>query len=230
MHHPRAEAFMTDRLHSGSRAVPGPFDTPLRSDRDDVIVVAHRAPLKHDRSTDNTVTITRSASGLTTALEPLVQARRGTWIAHPAGDVDALVGSGHGGVPVWSSGGRYRLRYVSLPGDVHHGFYEGFANEGLWPLCHDTDVQPNFRQMDQRMYRAANARFAEAVVEEAGGGSPLVLVQDYHFALVPRMLARWLPSGTVTMFWHIPWPAPTTMATCGAAHALLDGMLGSSLI
>ena len=110
------------------------------------------------------------------------------------------------------------------------GTTEGFSNEGLWPLCHRAHVQPVFRSDDFSTYAAVNARFAAAVCEEAGAGRPLVLVQDYHFALAPRMLRQHLPSSTIVAFWHIPWPHPDDFAICPWGRQLLEGLLGSSIV
>jgi trehalose 6-phosphate synthase len=195
-----------------------------------LIVLANRAPLQVTRTADGRLSSKRSASGLVTALEPLVARRSGTWVAHGA------VTDGHGfvdrrdGLNVPLANPRYRLRYVRLTDDEHRGYYFGFANEGLWPLCHAVGISPVFRSDDFRMYHRANARFAAAVVEEAAERSPLVLVQDYHFALAPRMLRRRLPSSTVVSFWHIPWPRPNVFARCPWRAALLDGLLASDLV
>ena len=169
-------------------------------------MLANRAPFTHERTGDGRVSLKRSASGLVTALEPLVEACSGIWVAHGAGNADTACADDRGGLDVPPANPRYRLRYVWLPDHEHRGYYYGFANEGLWPLCHSVHVQPVFRSTDFRMYQLANARFAAAVCEEAEGTSPLVLVQDYHFALAPRILRSRLPLSTVVAFWHIPWP------------------------
>jgi trehalose 6-phosphate synthase len=119
---------------------------------------------------------------------------------------------------------------VWLADREHRGYYYGFANEGLWPLCHAVHVQPVFRSSDFRLYGLANARFAAAVCEEAEGTSPLVLVQDYHFALAPRILRNRLPSSTVVAFWHIPWPYPRVFKACPWGREVLDGLLGSEIM
>ena len=195
-----------------------------------LIVLANRAPLTVTRPADGRLSMKRSASGLVTALEPLVARCAGTWVAHGAAPV------GHGcvdhrdGLGVPPANPRYRLRYVRLPDDEYHGYYYGFANEGLWPLCHAVGVRPIFRSHDFRMYHRANARFAAAVAEESGDASPLVLVQDYHFALAPRMLRCRLPSSTIAAFWHIPWPSVRVFGSCPWATALLDGLLASDIV
>jgi trehalose 6-phosphate synthase len=195
-----------------------------------VIVLANRAPFTHERSVDGRVRQKRSASGLVTALEPVVEACSGIWVAHGAGNADTAFVDDRGGLDVPPASPQYRLRYVWLPEREHRGYYYGFANEGLWPLCHAVHVQPVFRSTDFRMYRLANERFAAAVCEEAEGTSPLVLVQDYHFALAPRILRNQLPSSTVMAFWHIPWPYPRVFKTCPWGQELLEGLLGSDIV
>ena len=197
--------------------------------RERVIVLANRAPFKHELS-GGRVTMTRSASGLVTALEPLLEAYSGTWVAHAAGSADLHVVDAFGGIAVPPANPQYRVRYVPVPHDEFRGYYYGFANEGLWPLCHTVDVTPVFRRADYEMYRAANTRFAHIVADEAGGGSPIVLVQDYHFALAPRIIRQRLPRSRVVAFWHIPWPRPAAFRRCPWALELLEGLLGSDTV
>ncbi len=194
-----------------------------------VIVLANRAPLQHEWSRGR-VTVTHSASGLVTALEPLLEAFSGTWVAHAAGSADPHVVDASGGIDVPPAKPRYRVRYVSLPADEFRGYYYGFANEALWPLCHTVDVMPVFRRADYEMYRAANTRFAHIVADEARDGSPTVLVQDYHFALAARIIRQRLPRSRVVAFWHIPWPRPSAFRTCPWAVELLEGLLGSDIV
>ena len=194
-----------------------------------MIVLANRAPFKHE-SACGRVLATRSASGLVTALEPLLENYAGTWVAHAAGSADTSVVDELGGIDVPPANPQYRVRYVSLPDHEYRGYYYGFANEGLWPLCHTVKVTPVFRRRDYEMYRAANTRFAAVVADEADGASPLVLVQDYHFALAPRILRQRLPHSRVVAFWHIPWPRQRTFRTCPWALDLLQGLLGSDIV
>lgn len=203
--------------------------TRLSGEKDRVIVLANRAPFRHE-FTDGRIVTTRSASGLVTALEPLLEAYSGTWVAHAAGTADSHVVDSLGGIDVPPANPRYRVRYVPVPEDEFRGYYLGFANEGLWPLCHNVNVAPTFRRADYERYRAANARFAGVVQEEAGTASPIVLVQDYHFALAPRMLRQQLAASRVVTFWHIPFPRPRTFRQCPWALELLEGLLGSDII
>jgi trehalose 6-phosphate synthase len=195
-----------------------------------IAVLANREPFRHDRTADGNAALRRSSGGLVTALEPLIEACSGVWIGHGAGTADRAVVDAHDGIDVPPDAPRYRLRRVWLDPAEERGYYYGFANEGLWPLCHRAHVQPIFRSADYEAYRTVNARFAQAVREEVDGSSPVVLVQDYHFGLAPRYIRERLPHATIVAFWHIPWPNPRDFEICPWGAALLDGLLGSSIV
>ncbi len=195
-----------------------------------LVVLANREPFTHDRLPDGSIVVRRSAGGLVTALEPLVHACSGVWVAHGAGTADRAVVDRRDGLDVPSANPLYRLRRVWLDAAEQRGYYYGFANEGLWPLCHRARVRPVFRSDDFKMYRTVNARFADAVCEEVETDSPLVMVQDYHFALAPQMIRERLPLSTIVAFWHIPWPSPSEYRVCPWGRQLLKGLLGSSIV
>jgi len=195
----------------------------------DVIVVSNREPYIHVRTAEGT-RIQRPASGLVTALEPVMRACSGTWIAHGSGSADREAVDGDDHVPVPPGKPVYTLRRIWMTDEEEAGYYGGFANEGLWPLCHIAHVRPTFRTSDWEFYRRINARFASAVAREAKSDDPIVLIQDYHFALLPRMVRDLLPKATIITFWHIPWPNPEAFAICPWRHELLDGLLGSSIL
>jgi trehalose 6-phosphate synthase len=195
-----------------------------------VAVLANREPFRHDRTADGDIVVRRSVGGLVTALEPLMEACSGVWVAHGSGTADRDVVDRHDRVVVPCADRSYRLRRVWLDASEERGYYDGFANEGLWPLCHRARVQPIFRVDDFAMYRRVNARFSEAISEEVGDVSPVVLVQDYHFALAPANIRRRLPRSTIVTFWHIPWPHPDDFAICPWSRQLLDGLLGSTVV
>jgi trehalose 6-phosphate synthase len=195
-----------------------------------IVVLSNREPFRHSRTEDGHITVTRSASGVVTALEPLIQACCGTWVAHGSGTADRTVVDRRDGLYVPPGKSTYRLRRVWLNEAEECGYYDGFANEGLWPLCHRTEVSPVFRLEDFRAYREINGRFAEAVCQEADSETPVVLVQDYHFAVVPRILRERLPRSTIVAFWHIPWPAPQAYGACPWGRQLLEGLLGSTIL
>jgi trehalose 6-phosphate synthase len=194
-----------------------------------VIVVSNREPYIHVRQ-NGSVEIQRPASGLVTAMEPIMRACSGIWIAHGSGSADRDVVDAANRIAVPVEDPSYQLRRVWLTKEEEQGYYYGFANEGLWPLCHIAHVRPIFRTSDWVQYEKVNRKFADAVVEESQSSDPIVLVQDYHFALLPRMIRERLPAATVITFWHIPWPNPEAFAICPWRHELLDGLLGSSIL
>jgi trehalose 6-phosphate synthase len=195
-----------------------------------VVAVANREPYLHVRGDDGLVRVMFPASGLVTALEPVMRACSGTWIAHGSGSADREVVDRHDRVLVPPGEASYTLRRVWLEPEVERGYYYGFSNEGLWPLCHLADARPEFRAGDWSHYQEANRRFGQAVADEVQGHDPIVLVQDYHFAPLPRMIRRRLPRATIITFWHIPWTSAERFAICPWNRELLDGLLGSSIL
>lgn len=194
-----------------------------------VIVVSNREPYIHNIKNDE-VELVVPASGLVSALEPITRACAGTWIAYGGGSADRLTVDEHDRVAVPPDDPSYMLRRVWLSEAEHAGYYLGFANEGLWPLCHIAFTRPNFRASDWETYERVNRKFADAVVTEARNERPIVLVQDYHFALLPRMLREQLPEAIIITFWHIPWPNSEVFSICPWRERILDGLLGSSII
>jgi trehalose 6-phosphate synthase len=201
--------------------------THLRSQ--EVIVEANREPYLHVRD-GGVLEIKRPASGVVTALEPVMRACAGTWIAHGSASGDRASVDKHDRVAVPPDAPEYQLRRVWMTPEEEAGYYYGFANEGLWPLCHIAHVRPVFRSSDWQMYQRVNERFADAVVQEARTEDPIVLVQDYHFALLPQYIRKRLPNATIITFWHIPWPNPESFAICPWREEVLEGLLGSSIL
>jgi len=197
----------------------------------EVIVVSNREPYIHMRR-NSLVEVWRPASGLVAALEPIMRACSGTWIAHGSGDADHEVVDAHDrvAVPPPPESPQYQLRRVWLTPEEEAGYYYGFANEGIWPLCHIAHVRPIFRTSDWEQYVNVNGKFAKTVEHESSSPNPIVLVQDYHLALLPRMIREALPAATIISFWHIPWPNPEAFAICPWREELLDGMLGSTIL
>jgi trehalose 6-phosphate synthase len=195
-----------------------------------LFVVSNREPYLHVRR-GKTVEVQIPASGLVTALEPVLCACDGTWIAHGSADADREVVGPHDRLRVPPDDHRYTLRRVWLSKEEEEGYYYGFANEGLWPLCHIAHTRPIFRASDWDYYRGANQKFADAVLEEMEGiERPVLLTQDYHFALLPRLIKKARPDARVAIFWHIPWPNPEVFSICPWQRELLDGLLGADLI
>ena len=195
-------------------------------------VVSNREPYMHViNEKDKSVNVIIPASGVVTALEPVLLACNGTWIANGSGNADREAVDAQDHLRVPPDRPSYTLRRVWLSDEEDRGYYEGFSNEGLWPLCHIAHTRPVFRPNDWLQYQKINRRFADAVLHEmAGTESPILLAQDYHFALLPRMVKEARPDARVAIFWHIPWPNPEVFGICPWQRELVDGLLGADLI
>jgi trehalose-6-phosphate synthase len=206
----------------------------LRSKLQDkpLYVVSNREPYMHVfGEKDKSINVLIPASGVVTALEPVLRACNGTWIANGSGNADREVVDAHDRLRVPPDHPSYTLRRVWLTDEEDKGYYEGFSNEGLWPLCHIAHTRPIFRPEDWLQYQKINRRFANAVLREMEGtDSPILLAQDYHFALLPRMVKEARPDARVAIFWHIPWPNPEAFGICPWQRELVDGLLGADLI
>ncbi|HZD76704.1 MAG TPA: trehalose-6-phosphate synthase [Acidobacteriaceae bacterium] len=193
-------------------------------------VVSNREPYVHSWN-GNEIEVNVPASGLVTAIEPILCACHGTWIAQGSGNADRETVDQNDRLQVPPYEPRYTLRRVWLTKEEEEGYYYGFANEGLWPLCHMAHTRPTFRASDWEFYNKVNARFADAISKEISHEqNPVVLIQDYHFALLPRMLKERVPNAKVAIFWHIPWPNAEAFSICPWQRQLLDGLLGADLI
>lgn len=193
------------------------------------VIISNREPYIHSISGDSIVW-ERPVGGLTQALDPVMCASGGIWIAHGSGDADRKVVDSRDSVRVPPDDQSYTLRRVWLTADEVRRYYLGFSNEGLWPLCHVAFVPPVFRENDWNTYQRVNRIFADAVIEETAGKKAVVLIQDYHFALLPRLLKERDPSLTVGLFWHIPWPAREIFRACPWQEEILDGLLGTDML
>jgi trehalose-6-phosphate synthase len=201
-----------------------------RLDGSHLFVVSNREPYMHQRN-GKSIDVVVPPSGLVTALEPVLTACDGTWIAQGSGDADMETVDSHDRLRVPPEDPRYTLRRVWLNKEEEEGYYYGFANEGLWPLCHIAHTRPIFRAQDWQFYEEVNRKFTDAVLEEIEDiPNPVILVQDYHFALLPRMIKERRPEARVAIFWHIPWPNPEAFAICPWQRQLVDGLLGADLI
>lgn len=193
------------------------------------IVVSNREPYIH-LHTENGIVCTRPASGMALALDPVVQASRGLWVAHGSGDADRGVCDAKGRVRVPPEKPSFTLKRVWLTEEQETNYYYGFSNSALWPLCHIAYRRPTFQQAQWESYQEVNQIFADAIAAEVGNRKAFIFVQDYHLALLPRMLKQRVPQAVVAQFWHIPWPNPEVFRICPWRHELLDGLLGNDLL
>ncbi len=209
----RLRASMERRLHGSS-----------------LFVVSNREPYEHVHGSKG-IEARVPASGLVTALEPILCACDGTWVAHGSAEADRETVDANDRLRVPPDHPHYTLRRLWLTKEEEEGYYLGFANEGIWPLCHIAHTRPVFRAGDWEQYRRVNEKFAQAVLKEIEKAKkPFVLIQDYHFALLPRLIKSKRPDARVAIFWHIPWPNPEAFAICPWQRELLDGLLGADLV
>ena len=197
--------------------------------RDSIVVIANREPYAHEWAGDGRVVVKRPASGLVTGIEPMLRACGGTWIAYGGGSADRLYSDRQGRVAVPPEAPEYTMRRIWVGEEEYERYYSGFANEALWPLCHMAHARPTFRAADWASYQAVNETFARAAVDETRAGG-LMLIQDYHFAMVPRLVRERAPHTVTSLFWHIPWPGSEVVGICPWKEALLDGMLGADIL
>ncbi|HEV2387361.1 MAG TPA: trehalose-6-phosphate synthase [Candidatus Acidoferrales bacterium] len=193
------------------------------------IVVSNREPYEHSWC-DGSVQWARPVGGLTAALDPVMQASRGLWVAHGSGDADRSTSDASGFLDVPPDRPAYRLKRVWLSPGQEADYYDGMANSALWPLCHVAYRRPTFLEEHWRSYREVNELFAERVAEEVGEDGAFIFIQDYHFALLPRMLRRRCPRAVIAQFWHIPWPNPEIFRICPWKQEILQGMLGNDVL
>jgi trehalose 6-phosphate synthase len=193
------------------------------------IIVSNREPYIHTISGEDII-CQNPVSGLTVALDPVMRASKGTWVAWGSGEADREVVDSNNRIAVPPENPEYTLHRVWLNKDDVDGFYYGFANESLWVLCHITFTPPIFRDSDWNTYKKVNRIFADAIIHEVADRKAIVLVQDYHFALLPRLIKKQNPNLIVGQFWHIPWPTHEIFRTCPWQKEILDGLLGNDLM
>lgn len=194
-----------------------------------IFVLSNREPYIHNYL-DGKVEVQTPASGLVTAVEPILRACSGTWIAHGSGSADRDVVDKNDRIKVPPENPQYDIHRIWLNQEEEAGYYYGFSNEGLWPLCHFAHTRPIFRKTDWEHYVKVNKKFAEALLRDATTEDPVLLVQDYHLALVPQLVREHLPHATIITFWHIPWPTAESFGICPWREEILYGLMGSSIL
>lgn len=195
-----------------------------------IVVVSNREPYIHKKD-GNKITMMEPASGMVTALEPMMRACGGMWVAHGSGDADRLVVDKEDKIAVPPGDPKYTLKRVWLSSEEEKGYYLGFSNEGLWPLCHTVHTRPIFRKEDWEIYKQVNGKFAETILAEIKNiKNPIIFVQDFHFAYLPKIIKKSRPDAVIGIFWHIPWPNSESFRICPMRKDLLEGMLGADLI
>jgi alpha,alpha-trehalose-phosphate synthase [UDP-forming] len=195
-----------------------------------LVVVSNRQPYAHIFKKTK-IECQRGVGGIVAALDPVMQACNGIWVAYGSGDADHKVTDGQGKVKVPPANPAYTLKRVWLTKEEENGYYYGYSNEALWPLCHTVFQRPVFRKEDWDCYVKVNQKFAEAVIEELGDKKALVLIQDYHLCLLPKLLKEMAPNQLIVAhFWHIPWPGYEAFRICPQKKEILEGLLANDLL
>ena len=234
MNEAKATAEEEARLRTSAEAIWTPERLKVEMEnllqKKKMIVVSNREPYMHIHEGKEIKCIV-PASGMITAMEPILKACSGLWIASGTGDADKETVNKHGKVEVPPEEPKYTLKRLWLTKEEENHFYYGFSNEGLWPLCHIAHTRPTFRNDDWHYYKKVNEDFAKAVLDETKNEEqPFILIQDYHFALLPELIKKEKPKAKVAIFWHIPWPNPESFGICPWQREILLGMLGADLI
>ena len=234
MNEAKATAYEEAQLRSSAEAIWTPerlkveIENLLKGKK--MIVVSNREPYMHIHEGKEIKCIV-PASGMITAMEPILKACSGLWIASGSGDADKETVDKNDKVEVPPEEPKYTLKRLWLTKEEENHFYYGFSNEGLWPLCHIAHTRPTFRNDDWNFYKKVNEDFARAVLAETQDDEePFILIQDFHFALLPELIKRAKPKAKVAIFWHIPWPNPESFGICPWQKEILHGMLGADLI
>ncbi len=195
-----------------------------------LIVVSNREPYIHMYKKAKIV-CQRSAGGVVTALDPVMKACSGLWIAHGSGDADKKTVDGNDRLQVPPDDPQYTLHRVWLTKEEEDGYYYGFSNEALWPLSHIAYTRPKFEETDWQMYEKVNRKFADVILKEIGDRKAFIWIQDYHMALLPKFLKDAKASNIITAhFWHIPWPNPEVFRICPKKTEILEGLLANDLL
>ena len=193
------------------------------------VVASNREPYIHKFNRDK-ITHFRPASGVVTALDPVLQACNGLWVAHGSGDADKKVVDANDCIQVPPNDPKYTLKRIWISKAEEAGYYYGFSNEALWPLCHIVYTKPKFSAEDWKSYQLINERFANAILAEIGDKEAFIFLQDYHLTLVPKLIKQANPKAKVALFWHIPWPNPEVFRICPCKNEILEGLLAADLL
>jgi trehalose 6-phosphate synthase len=194
-----------------------------------IIAVSNREPYIHHHGGDE-IKCQAAVGGVTSALDPAMRAINGIWIAHGGGDADRKTVSSQNKIMVPPDNPLYTLKRVWLKEKDLRGYYHGFSNQALWPLCHSAYVPPVFDRSHWDRYKKVNSIFARNVLGETQNRKAVVFIQDYHFSLLPRMIKKTNPAATLAQFWHIPWPYSQKFRICPWHEEILDGLLGNDLL
>lgn len=195
-----------------------------------LVVASNRQPYSHLVKSGR-LTCVRQSGGLVTALDPVMQAVEGVWVAEGTSPHDRQVVDENGKVLLPPENPSYSLRRIFLSKEERDGYYYGYSNEGLWPMAHVVYARPVFRVSDWKKYQKVNERFAQTILEEVGDRKAFVWIQDYHLILVGQYLREANHPNLITsFFWHIPWPNPEVFHICPQKKEILEALICYDLL
>ncbi len=194
-----------------------------------LVVVSNREPYVHVFDGDE-IKYYVPPGGLVTALEPIMEASGGYWVAQASGEADNLVVDDANEVGCPPEDPNFTLKRVFLTKEEETGFYYNFANGGLWPLCHVAYIRPSFEASDYEMYKRVQEKYADAIADIVRDRPAFVFIQDYHFANLARILKEKVKNIITAQFWHIPWPNSEVVRILPFKEELLDDLLYNDLL
>ena len=195
---------------------------------DRLIVISNREPYVHEYNGEH-IDCSVPTGGVVAAIDPVMQAAKGTWIAWGSGDADQDCSDAKGCVRVPPTAPQYTLRRIWLTQKEVNDYYLGFSNRVIWPVCHLFQENAQFKKNYWEVYKSVNQKFAEAAAEELEAGGR-VFIQDVHFSLVPDLLRKKVPEAAIALFWHIPFPAAETFSCIPWRKELLTGLLSADML
>ncbi len=194
-----------------------------------LVVVSNREPYVHMFDGDE-IKYYVPPGGLVTALEPIMEASGGYWVAQASGEADNLVVDEKNEIGCPPEGPNFTLKRVFLTKEEETGFYYNFANGGIWPLCHVAYVRPKFDGKDYEIYKKVQEKYADAVAEIIGDRPAFVFIQDYHFANLARLLKERVRNVVTAQFWHIPWPNSEVVRILPFKEEILSDLLYNDVL
>ncbi len=194
-----------------------------------LIIASNREPYVHIYK-DGQIEYIRPVGGAVTALDPIMRVSRGIWVAHGGGTADREVVDKNNIIKVPPDNPKYKLKRIWLTKDEESGYYFGYSNKSIWPLCHMAYTRPNFDEVDWAYYKIVNQKFADAILETVKGRKAFVWIQDYHLLLLGKMLKEKDDKLLTAHFMHIPWPNPEVFRICPQKKEILEGLLANDLL
>lgn len=186
------------------------------------IIAADAEPRVHVRKNGELKQII-PGGGVSIALDPIMQATDGVFIARAKTREDREVVNSSGKVRISGNIGSYSLKRIFLNKKEEEDYYFGFSNQTLWPLCHVAFERPQLDGGWYENYTKVNQAFAKAINDEAKSNS-FIWIHDYQLALVPSLIQK-PRNGMVGMFWHIPWPTWEVFRILPQKREILESML-----